>query len=130
MKTSSERSKERRTIARKARSKRDHTKYRFNGELYGKSRLALAVVQAFMKKHPRAKLDDVRDQLGSVVADVRTAKSRSKKYQRYFLQPDSIIKTADGKKAAVTNQWSLENIKTFLKHIADLGFKVRPVNMA
>ncbi len=100
---------------------KDYTKYNFNGETFGKSRLVLAVVKFFADKKKNISNMFPKKETGAVfevVAPVRKAERG-----RYFLDKEDIIQTPSGK-YAVTNQWGKENIDSFIEFVNDLGLNV------
>lgn len=104
---------------------KDYTKYKFNGEILGKSRLVLEVVKAAAKKRSGKILElfpkkDVKA-VFDVVAPVRKAEKG-----RYFLGEDEVINTPKGK-FAVTSQWGSKNIDAFIEFAKDLGFSIKKV---
>lgn len=108
---------------------RDTSKLKFNGELYGKGRLVLAVVQKYMLDNPKttfAKLKEVfADELQpryGMIQEVSKAKKISTDRDRYFLKPEDLIKVGD-KKVAVCNQFGSHNLP--LKYFKTLGFVIK-----
>lgn len=129
MKTSGKKSARKSSVVKNDRSsKRDRSKYKFAGNLYGKAQLVLAVVQKYLKDHPKATLDSIQEVMkaGSypLVTTVQKAKKISGDHQRYFFGEDKILKTADGKKVVVCNQWGINNINSFIELTKKLGYRV------
>lgn len=95
---------------------KDYTKYSFLGEQYGKSALVHAVVKNYSEEHPEVNAKKLnllftRKETGStfdMVTPVGTAAEG-----RFLMNVDDVIKAA-GRKVVVTNQWSKNNIKTFI----------------
>ncbi|HVA98677.1 MAG TPA: hypothetical protein VNG53_07250 [Bacteroidia bacterium] len=108
---------------------RNTDKLKFNGELYGKGRLGLAVAKKYMQDNPQttiAKLKEVfPDELNKRYGFFQTvdkAKKISGDRDRYFLKPEDLIKV-DNKKIAICNQFGSHNLP--LKHFKSLGFVIK-----
>ncbi|OFY85378.1 MAG: hypothetical protein A3F72_03685 [Bacteroidetes bacterium RIFCSPLOWO2_12_FULL_35_15] len=108
---------------------RDTSKLKFNGELYGKGRLVLAVVQKYMLDNPKTTFtklkevfpDELQPRYG-MIQEVSKAKKISADRDRYFLKPEDLIKVGD-KKVAVCNQFGSHNLP--LKYFKTLGFVIK-----
>lgn len=114
-------------------SKRDTTRYLFEGNVYLKNRLVLAVVQRYVADHPmctRKKLKQVfpKTQQGSigVVEDIEIAMLRNDYAVRFFSKTNEIIRLADGK-MLVCNQWAISNITNFIKAAQQLGYTIKAI---
>jgi hypothetical protein len=110
---------------------RDHTKYRFNGVDYGKSRLVLAVVREYVNTHPNCSKNDLENVFekklqGSygVIEDFDKAKEIGQKIPRHFINDDEMIILNNGQKIAVSNEWNIKNIKNFIIKAKKLNFKI------
>ena len=107
---------------------RDSSKYRFNGQKYGKGPLVRAIVEQYVKDNPIITYDELKKvfpntlmpRLG-VFEDVETAKKLARGGNRYFTKPEHIIKLAN-KKIVVCNQWTLALLTEFLSCTEALGF--------
>jgi len=105
-------------------TERDYTKYRYEGHVYGKGRLVLAVVQGFIKKRTEtchrdllaAFRSDIQGSLG-VFARIDEAKLHSK---RYFTKSNDQIQLLVCT-VAVCNQWCKANINKFVEAAKELG---------
>jgi hypothetical protein len=112
---------------------KDTSKYLFDGVLYGKGRLVLAVVKRHVESNPsygfQALLSDfpVRCQGSSGVfapeQDARSTLERTKR-ARHFLSPQDLVKLSDVT-VAVSNQWGVGNIGSFLEQGRKLGYKIQ-----
>ena len=116
-----------------APSQRDKTRYLFNGNVYLKNRLVLAVVKEYVLKNSSIKckeLKSVFDQSlqGSigVVEDEFTAKQRKDYQVRFFSKDDEIIHLIDGN-MLVCSQWGILNIPNFIKRAEQLGYKIEQI---
>ncbi|HEY1053993.1 MAG TPA: hypothetical protein VGE24_02630 [Emticicia sp.] len=110
---------------------RDNSKFKFNGELYGKGPLVHAVVSQYVadnkgttyKKLKEVFPDDLLKRFG-IFQDEATAHQIAPKGGRYFSKPDQVIKLKD-RSVIVCNQFTLANIQPFLKVVRTLGYKVK-----
>ena len=110
-------------------SNRDKTKYMFEGKVYAKNRLVLAIVKKFVEDN-----NPTRDQLFSVfdkslqgslgVVEVyENAIKISDASKRFFLKEDDIIKLKDAR-IVVCTQWGIFNIVKFIKQAQSLGYNI------
>ena len=110
-------------------SNRDKTKYMFEGKVYAKNRLVLAIVKKFVEDN-----NPTCDQLFSVfdkslqgslgVVEVyENAIKISDASKRFFLKEDDIIKLKDAR-VAVCTQWGIFNIVKFIKQAQSLGYNI------
>lgn len=116
-------------------SKRDTTRYLFEGNVYLKNRLVLAVVKAYVAQYKptRQELKQVFDKSlqGSigVVENVQNAQIRCSDYQaRFFTRSDDVIHLSDGDMYVCT-QWGIGNINNFIRRAEQLGFEIEPINI-
>ena len=113
--------------------RRDITKYIFNGVLYKKNRLVLAVVQKYVQdRRGNITCDDLKavfpkylqGSLG-VVEKKEIACQRGVDYERrYFTAPQEVIKLLDGE-MYVCSQWGIFNLPQFLTRAEQLDFDIR-----
>ena len=110
-------------------SNRDKTKYMFEGKVYAKNRLVLAIVKKFVEDN-----NPTRDQLFSVfdkslqgslgVVEVyENAIKISDASKRFFLKEDDVIKLKDAR-VVVCTQWGIFNIVKFIKQAQSLGYHI------
>ena len=116
-------------------STRDTTKYLFNGNLYAKNRLVLAVVKAYVADHPGVSYQDLQIQFPKGLEGsygVFNKKSDALEvfertgHKRHFLNPNELIRLADCT-VAVGTQWKIGNINNFVQRANSLGYTVEPV---
>lgn len=114
-------------------SKRDTTRYMFEGNVYLKNRLVLAVIQSFVKKTPnisRQELKKIFDKSlqGSigVVENKELAEQRKDYSVRFFTKKDETIVLNDGIMYVCT-QWGILNIPHFIRRAEQLGFVIEPI---
>ena len=121
------------SMASPVTGKRDTTKYMWEGNVYLKNRLVLAIVRDYAKRHPgitRRQLKTIFDKTlqGSigVVEDEETAKLRSDCDKRFFAKPDEALTLADGNMYVCT-QWGILNIPRFLARARELGYDIKEI---
>lgn len=114
-------------------NKRDTTRYMFEGNVYLKNRLVLAVVQKYVKENPsvaRAELKQIfsKSLQGSigVVENVEIATSRHDCDVRFFTKDNEIIRLNDGD-MYVCNQWGVLNIPNFIKMAGQIGYNIEAI---
>jgi len=118
----------------KATTSRDNSKYKFNGQEYGKGPLVRAVVAKYVEDHP----DTTHKQLKEIFPDTlmkrfgvfaneTEAKKLSGSKPRYFLKPEQMIKIKGQKEPiAICNQWTAALIAPLiLKAVKELGYKIK-----
>jgi len=110
---------------------RDNSKFKFNGEEYGKGPLVRAVVAKYVEDHQdisfeqlKAVFPDVLLKRFGIFQDETTAREISGKRDRYFLKETQMIKLQD-KNLAVSSQFTAENVQPFLKVAKELGYKIK-----
>ncbi len=114
-------------------NKRDTTRYMFEGNVYLKNRLVLAVVQKYVQENPyvtRTNLKQVfsktlQGSLG-VVEDVEIASQRRDYEVRFFTKEKEIIRLIDGE-MYVCSQWGILNIPNFLKAAENIGYIIESI---
>lgn len=121
------------SMASPVTGKRDTTKYMWEGNVYLKNRLVLAIVRDYAKRHPgitRRQLKTIFDKTlqGSlgVVEDEETAKQRNDCDKRFFAKPDEALTLADGNMYVCT-QWGILNIPRFLARARELGYDIKEI---
>lgn len=109
---------------------KDGTKYLFNGIVYGKNRLVLAVVNDYVNKHQPITYEELKtifpDNLqGSkgVIVNEQIFKSKIDNKNRYFCKNSEIIQLDE--KVYVCNQWGANlNIERFVERARLLGYEI------
>jgi hypothetical protein len=112
-------------------SNRDLTKYRFQGQTYGKGRLVLAVVSFFVEQNPDLTLDELRSKFPNrlqgnrVIEDLAVLSDPAKRNRRYFAKPDEVIHLAnEGRSVVVCSQWGL-NTRDFINYVVtSFGYEI------
>ncbi len=113
-----------------AETKRDYAKYMYDGDEYGKGRLALAVVKGFTQDREKKSYEELtavfpRHLQGSlgVFAKIEDANPFAK---RYFLKRNEQIALADCT-VAVCSQWGKKNIKKFISAAEKVGLEITKI---
>ena len=115
---------------------KDFSKYVFEGNTYGKSRLVLAVVKKYVEDHHPATFDELESAFPSSIQGslgiVRRIGDVSDKYKgiggvkRYFV--DDIICLASGEQVIVCTQFGAPNTEKFVEHVTkQLGYDIQKV---
>ena len=123
-------------VVRDAAPAKDFSKYVFEGNTYGKSRLVLAVVKKYVEDHHPATFDELEAAFPSSIQGslgiVRRIGDVSDKYKgiggvkRYFV--DDVIELASGEQVIVCTQFGATNTKDFVEHaVKKLGYIIEKV---
>jgi hypothetical protein len=113
----------------------DKTKYRFEGQLLGKSRLVLSVIRKHSEAKPQTTFSDLekafpKNLQGSFgcfeTAEKATEIWKKSGRKRHFLSPEEIIALKDAE-IAVCTQWGIGNIGSFLDTAKELGYCIEEV---
>ena len=110
----------------------DYTQYLFEGNRYGKAKLVLAVVKAYVRDNPSINFsvlssifyDRLQGSAGVVKKPEEAKKIRADYECRYFI--DSPLYLQD-EIVLVCNQWGIGNIGNFIKRANELGYKIDAV---
>jgi hypothetical protein len=115
-------------------SAKDFSKYKLNGNLFGKGRLVLEVVKDYVASHSNISYSELEKVFpkwcqGSIdiFTTVEMAHTQAERKKKHFLKPEEIIQLDDAQ-IAVTNQWGITNIPNFIKLSRKLGFTIEQVN--
>ena len=110
---------------------KDATAYEFNGKKYGKGRLVLAVVTAYIEQNKGIKFEDLKKAFPKdlhprfgVVAKIEDAEVISKTYKRYYMKFGEVKALTDKTKVCVCSQWGIGNIQPFIDHAVSIGLKI------
>jgi hypothetical protein len=111
---------------------RDKSKYMFEGKVYAKNRLVLAVIKNYVKNNDITymELSEIFDKslqgsLG-VVELYDNAIQVVDATKRYFLKDEDIIHLSDAK-VVVCTQWGIFNIVKFIKRAQALGYNIETI---
>jgi hypothetical protein len=113
---------------------RDLTQYRFNGQIYGKGRLVLAVVKEYVRRNPGLSYQEVIEAFPDalqrrygIVRKYSEVGGDEKLLPRYFMKPPDRIPLSHGRDLVVVcNQWGITNMPAFLRHAWSLGYNIEP----
>ena len=116
-----------------ASQQRDKTKYLFNGNVYHKNKLVLAVVKSYVEHNPGLSCGELKAAFnkslqGSIgVVEYETVAKRRNDYSvRFFSREEEILHLADGNMFVCT-QWGIGNITNFIKRAEQLGFEIQSI---
>ena len=114
-------------------SKRDTTRYMFEGNVYLKNRLVLEVVKKYVAENPQIARDKLKQVFSKslqgsigVVENVEVATLRHDCDVRFFTKQNEVIHLYDGD-MYVCNQWGVLNIPNFLKVAKQLGYNIESI---
>lgn len=113
---------------------RNTDRYEFEGKIYKKSNLPLAVIKSFIKNNPnitssellKAFPRELQGSLGTVRPLERVKEIYRDPNLRFYLEEDNLIKVAD-EVFVVSSQWTSRNIDAFINKANELGYKVEIV---
>ena len=112
---------------------RDKTRYMFNGNVYLKNKLVLAVIKDYVSKNQTITCNELKTVFdkslqGSigVVENEIIAKQRKDYQVRFFEKEDEILRLVDGN-MLVCSQWGILNISNFIKRAEQLGYKIEQI---
>ncbi|MBO5344536.1 MAG: hypothetical protein IKB06_01920 [Clostridia bacterium] len=114
-------------------TKRDKTKYMFNGKIHPKNRLVLAVITQFVQTNNPSfeELSSAFDKSlqGSlnVVELLEEASKIKDATKRYFMEKNEQLSLSDGSIVVVCTQWGIFNIPRFIKQANLLGFEITEI---
>ena len=112
---------------------RDKTRYMFNGNIYLKNKLVLAVVKDYVSKNIQITCYELKSIFtkslqGSigVVEEENIAKQRKDFNIRFFCKEDEVLRLVDGN-MLVCSQWGILNISNFIKRAEQLGYEIEQI---
>jgi hypothetical protein len=113
---------------------RDKTRYMFNGNVYLKNKLVLAVVKEYVSKNQTITCNELKTVFdkslqGSIgVVEYENIAMQRKDYQvRFFAKEDEILQLIDGN-MFVCSQWGVLNISNFIKRAEQLGYNIEQIS--
>lgn len=111
-------------------NERDYSKYLFNGGIFGKSRLVLAVIKDYVANNPDVTFSELKkifpDNLQGQETFTTEDQAKRKNDRRNFIKPDELISLPDSI-IAVNTQWGLGNINRFINHCKQLNIDIELV---
>ena len=121
------------TFIEESPAQRDKTRYMFNGNVYLKNKLVLAVVKDYVSKNQTITCNELKTVFdkslqGSIgVVEYENIAMKRKDYQvRFFAKEDEILQLIDGN-MFVCSQWGILNISNFIKRAEQLGYKMEQI---
>ena len=112
---------------------RDKTRYMFNGNIYLKNKLVLAVIKDYVLKNSSITCSELKaifdkSLQGSIgVVEYENIALQRRDYQvRFFAKEDEILRLVDGN-MFVCSQWGILNISNFIKRAEQLGYKIEQI---
>ena len=112
---------------------RDKTRYMFNGNVYLKNKLVLAVINDYVSKNQVITCNELKTVFdkslqGSIgVVEYEFIARQRKDYRvRFFEKEDEILRLVDGN-MLVCSQWGILNISNFIKRAEQLGYKIEQI---
>ena len=106
----------------------------FNGNVYLKNKLVLAVVKDYVSKNQAITCNELKTVFdkslqGSIgVVEYEHIAKQRKDYQiRFFAKEDEILQLIDGN-MFICSQWGVLNISNFIKRVEQLGYKIEQIS--
>ena len=122
-------------VVRDSAPGKDFSKYAFEGNTYGKSRLVLAVVKKYVEDYQPTTFEELEKAFPSALQGslgvVKIIDDVSDKYKgiggvkRYFVNENEIIYLPSGEQVIVCTQFGAQNTEKFVEHATSvLGYKI------
>jgi len=117
--------------------KKDTTKYKFNGTVYGKSRLVLAVMAAYVEDNvgidlTRLYLEFPKEIQGSIGVfnelGAVQEKYSNKANKRHFVKDGDLISVGQDY-IVVCTEWGAGNIDNFIEKMKQLNYDISPITL-
>jgi len=118
----------------KPEGSRSTDKYSFNGQSYGVGRLALAIVKKYVQDNPRVSIVKIKEVFKEneiqprykILTEIPKARKIATETgrERHYLKDTEVV-SINGKKYAITNQWSKDNIKPLIAIAKSLRYTIR-----
>ena len=95
------------------------------------NRFVFAVVREYVKLHPNASFENIKDKFPDdiksqgVVQSLDYVKNKNYKGKRFFMNKDEIIISGDNISFVVSNQWNINTVQRVIEIAEDLGFIVK-----
>ncbi|MCR4613256.1 MAG: GIY-YIG nuclease family protein [Bacteroidaceae bacterium] len=109
-----------------------------NGKSTNKSRLGVAVVKEYLINHPESTFESLKsvfhngllgewNQWGMLESDIKLAKSLKKETgaYRHHTKTEFVLRSGDGIKFVVSNQWSSVNVMNLIQFIKEEGWTIK-----
>ncbi|HHQ4554481.1 TPA: hypothetical protein ACSPZ7_002662 [Aeromonas veronii] len=108
---------------------KDYSKYRFNGEVYNKRHLALAVLNHWIKDQQladQAQITDYLAQLNLARKVKRLDQIPENNLKRWHLGEGKLIELPSGEQIAISNQWGTDT-ERLLQGMEQLGYLIEKI---
>lgn len=112
---------------------RDKTRYMFNGQIYLKNKLVLAVVSDYVNKHLKISSEELKQVFNKslqgsigVVESENIARQRKDFEIRFFAKDAEVLHLLDGN-VVVCSQWGILNIPNFIARARQLGYQIEEI---
>lgn len=119
---------------------KDFTTYNFNGKIYTKGRLVLAIVGKYVALHPQTTFEELKtifpDKLQSKTS-IQFSKIQvvfekidvieMSEQKRFFMHDNKLIDLTDSA-IAVSKEWNKENIRNFNSKAKRIGFEILEIS--
>ena len=115
------------------KSQRDTSRYMFQGKIYPKNRLVLAIIKEYVKENSptnnelKSTFDKSLQGSLNVVEDYASAMNIKDFSKRYFFKDEDVITLRDNTRVVVCTQWGIYNIPKFIKCAENLGYTIQVI---
>jgi hypothetical protein len=111
---------------------KDYTQYLFDGNMYNKRKLVLAVVKKWIETYNPKDFDvlvaafpqEIHGGAMFVTLDIAKNTFSRQGILRHFINDNEIIEFEDGSKYALSNQWGKDNINSFIERARQLNYSI------
>ena len=124
------------------KTKRDYSRYDFEGALYTKGRLVKAVIAKYVADNKNVSLSDLQSVFSKQLSDgtecvidaneaknkAKTPNKNNKTYNYYFIKDDDLITLENGQQIAVLDWWNKDNLPKFIKQAEKLKYTISKSN--
>jgi len=108
-------------------SSKDLTKYIYNGEIYNKRKLVLAVILDWVEQNQPIDMSTLKKSfpMNRLFETYQQAKEVAKRdRKRHFIEEDEIISLSNDSLFAISNQWSKTRVDKFISIARELGIDI------
>lgn len=118
-----------RKLEEQRETRKDHSRYKFNNNDFGKGKLALAIIKHYFNQNPNMSIEALSNDFEHIthsqpiIETLEIAKNKAELTgrKRYFLDERDILTINNGTKYVVSNQWGKDNIEDIIE-IANNNF--------
>lgn len=107
------------------KSEKDYSEYKYNGVIYNKRKLALALFTDWISKHNPQDLNTLKSKLSEILIHrtiVLAEQIPEGRQNRYHMHEDALIELRSGELIAISNQWGIGNIEKVIDFLRRDGF--------